>query len=256
MQPAAIDPDRFDALLCDADGNLFASEEPAFDASVEVTNRFLATLGIPARFSATELRVATTGKNFRTTAMDLARENGAADAVTPAILERWVAEENRHVSAHLARVLRPDPAVLDAVSDLAVRYTLAAVSSGASSRLAACFEATGLDRLFPGDKRFSAEDSLPAPTSKPDPAIYRFALARLGLEADEALAIEDAAPGARSAVAAGIATIGNVVFVPPEERPARTAELHEAGVVAVVESWEEVRALLVAAGTREPQPAN
>lgn len=35
---------RFDAgavttVLCDADGNLFPSEEPAFDASVEVTNR-------------------------------------------------------------------------------------------------------------------------------------------------------------------------------------------------------------------------
>jgi hypothetical protein len=32
------------ALLCDADGNLFPSEEPAFVASAEVTNRFLAEL--------------------------------------------------------------------------------------------------------------------------------------------------------------------------------------------------------------------
>ena len=29
-------------LLCDADGNLFPSEEPAFEASAEVTNAFLA----------------------------------------------------------------------------------------------------------------------------------------------------------------------------------------------------------------------
>lgn len=33
-----FDPARITTLLCDADGNLFPSEEPAYEASVEVTN--------------------------------------------------------------------------------------------------------------------------------------------------------------------------------------------------------------------------
>jgi hypothetical protein len=40
------------ALLCDADGNLFPSEEPAFVASAVVTNQFLAELGISERVDA------------------------------------------------------------------------------------------------------------------------------------------------------------------------------------------------------------
>ena len=35
---------RLEVLLCDADGNLFPSEEPAFVASADVTNRLLADL--------------------------------------------------------------------------------------------------------------------------------------------------------------------------------------------------------------------
>ena len=44
--------ERLAALLCDADGNLFPSEEPAFVASAGVTNRYLAALGSERRFSA------------------------------------------------------------------------------------------------------------------------------------------------------------------------------------------------------------
>src|SRR3981081_1583630 len=63
-------------VLCDADGNLFPSEEPAFEASVEVTNRFLARFGVAARYTAEGLRRETTGKNFRTTVVDLAVQRG------------------------------------------------------------------------------------------------------------------------------------------------------------------------------------
>lgn len=63
-------------LLCDADGNLFPSEEPAFVASAEVTNRFLEHFGVVRRYTPTELRRATTGKNFRMTAVDLLVEAG------------------------------------------------------------------------------------------------------------------------------------------------------------------------------------
>jgi beta-phosphoglucomutase-like phosphatase (HAD superfamily) len=251
-------------LLCDADGNLFPSEEPAFVASTTVTNAFLTSLGLPGEWTPEQLRLGSTGKNFRTTAVDLCVAGGAPvhpalagrhpDArttggpmLTPDVLEHWVAEEKRQVSACLATVLEPDPDVLDPLGKLAPHLTLAAVSSSALARLAACFDATALTPLIPPQRRYSAEDSLPAPTSKPDPAVYRFAGQALGCAGAQALAVEDSAPGALSAVAAGFPTVGNVVFVPANERPDRIRELRDSGVAAVVTSWHELADLLLPA---------
>ncbi|WP_448613234.1 HAD family hydrolase [Modestobacter sp. URMC 112] len=232
---------RLQALLCDADGNLFPSEEPAFVASAEVTNRYLAALGSPQRFTAEELRLATTGRNFRTTAADLA----AAAGVPHPDLEPWVAEEKQAVSDHLGRVLTPDAEVTAALTALGRHLDLAVVSSSALTRLAACFTATDLDDLLPAGARFSAEDSLPTPTGKPDPAVYLHACAQLGISPDQGLAVEDSLPGALSAVRAGCPTVGNLRFVAPAERAEREARLREAGVVAVVSSWQELTDLLL-----------
>ena len=46
---AVLDPAAVEILLCDADGNLFPSEDPAFVASARVTNDCLAELGIDRR---------------------------------------------------------------------------------------------------------------------------------------------------------------------------------------------------------------
>lgn len=231
-----------EALLCDADGCLFPSEGPAFDASAVVTNRFLAEIGRARRFTAEELRLATTGKNFRATAAALAAEEGAA--LDPEALERWVEIERREVTAHLGEVLRPDHLVLEALERLAPNHALAVVSSSAIARVDACLRATGLDDLFPATHRFSAESSLPAPASKPDPAVYIHALERLGVQPRRALAVEDSIPGALAAVGAGCPTIGNVAFVPPAERADRVAGLECAGAVDVISSWEELEVLM------------
>ncbi len=238
--PVALDPAAVEVLLCDADDSLFPSEGPAFAASARVTNACLEQLGVDRRFAPEELRRLGTGKTFRTTITGLAREAGAEHALTPDVLERWVLQERRAVTAPLAEVLRPDPAVREPLTRLGARFELAAVSSSALARLDACFTATGLADLIPPDRRFSAEDSLPAPTSKPDPAIYRLAGERLGVAGARGVAIEDSVAGARSAVAAGFATVGNVAFVAPPERAGRTAALRAAGVAQVVLSWREL----------------
>jgi beta-phosphoglucomutase-like phosphatase (HAD superfamily) len=244
---APLDTTAVRVLLCDADGNLFGSEEPAFEASARVTNQLLSDLGIERRFAPGELRRLAAGRNFRAMALDLAAAAGRT--IDAAELERRVAEERRAVVAHLAAVLRPDPRVLEPLRELARDFTLAVVSSSALERLAACFAATQLDALLPPAARFSAEDSLPAPASKPDPAIYAHAGARLGIAGAQGLAIEDAAAGVRSAVAAGFAVVGNLQFVAPGERDARIAQLRDAGAAAVVASWDHLRALL------RPRPA-
>ena len=236
-------PEDLQVLLLDADGNLFPSEAPAFVASADVTNRFLASVGVQASYTPEHLLATTTGKNFRTTAADLAEAHGAT--VEPGVLDDWVAEEKKVVSEYLGQVLQPDPAVLEPLRRLAGRYRFAAVSSSALSRLDECFRAADLSDLLPPEVRFSAEDSLPTPTSKPDPAVYLHAAERMGVPVERALAVEDSLPGAQSAVAAGVATVGNVMFVPAEERDERRRCLTEAGVATVVESWEELAAMLL-----------
>ena len=254
-----FDPAPITTLLCDADDNLFGSERPAFDASTEVTNRFLARYGVTAPLSSEELRKRAVGKNFRTTALDLAVQcevpldqalaegrpaavvASAEDvisgvALTAEELEQWVLDERERVTAHLGATLKPDPEVLEPLRELAAHYALAAVSSSASGRLRACFVATGLDASFPESVTFSAEDSLPVPTSKPDPAVYLHAGQVLGVQAHQGLAIEDSVAGVSSAVAAGYATVGNLMFVPPDERATRRADLVDAGAVAIT-AW-------------------
>jgi beta-phosphoglucomutase-like phosphatase (HAD superfamily) len=230
-------------VLCDADGNLFPSEEPAFVASTVVTNRFLAEHGVGHRYESEELRLAATGMSYRLLLARLAQQHGLP-ALSPAAVEEWVQVEKAAVTAYLSEVLTPDPDVLRPLAALAEHHGVAAVSSSADARIAACFEVTGMAGYFPADRRFSAEDSLPVPTSKPDPAIYLYALQALGLEPGQAVAVEDSVTGATSAVAAGIPTIGNLQFVQPDEQDERRRSLTDLGVVTVVSSWDEVVDLL------------
>jgi beta-phosphoglucomutase-like phosphatase (HAD superfamily) len=263
-----FDPASITTLLCDADDNLFPSEAPAFDASTEVTNRFLARFGMTAPLSAAELRKQATGKNFRNTAIELAvlcevpmeptlahgrpaalvasdRDIAAGRALCADELEDWVRQEREQVTAHLAATLRPDPRVLAPLQALSSRYALAAVSSSAKERLNGCFTATGLDPLIPEDLRFSAEDSLPVPTSKPDPAVYLHAGQEMNVEAHQGLAVEDSVPGVSSAVAAGYLTVGNLMFVPADERLSRRVELIDAGAAAITDSWHALADVLM-----------
>jgi beta-phosphoglucomutase-like phosphatase (HAD superfamily) len=107
-------------------------------------------------------------------------------------------------------------------------------------RLDVCFRAVGLAELFPAGRRFSAEDSLPVPRSKPAPDVYLQALLELEATPDEATAVEDSVAGVTAAAAAGIRTIGNLVFAPDEERRARAAALVEAGAELLVDNWAQL----------------
>lgn len=244
-EPDVLQPVR--VILCDADGNLFPSEEPAFVASAAVTARFLAEHGVARRYDPEELRLATTGMNYRSTISALSAEHGI-DLTDQ--LDGWVQQEKEAVTAHLRTALHPDPEVLEPLTELAEHYGVAAVSSSADVRIAASFEVTGMAQFFPPERRFSAEDSLPRPTSKPDPAIYLHAMAELGITAAEGLAVEDSIAGATSAVAAGLPTIGNLQFVQAPERAARRTALEAVGVATVVTSWAEIVDLLAQARAR------
>jgi beta-phosphoglucomutase-like phosphatase (HAD superfamily) len=252
--------DSATTILCDADDNLFPSEAPAFVASTAVTNDFLARIGVDLVWTPEALRQEAMGRNFRAVVLQAAADAGvpvgsgeaAPEApgagvcteMSAAELEWWVAEEKRRVSEHLNAVLTPDPAVLEPLTRLGERFRLAAVSSSALTRLEASFSAAGLSDLLPADVRYSAEDTPPVPTSKPDPTVYVLACELLGVSPENALAVEDSVAGATAAVRSGVPVVGNLQFVLPAEREARIAAFHEVGVVAVVQHWSELETLL------------
>ncbi len=237
-----LDPHAVTTVLCDADGTLFPSEEPAYEASAVVTQAFAEHFGLAGDFSPENLRRIGNGRNFRALAGQLLRAAGVP--AEPRDLEQWVQRERVEVTAHLGATLTPRPDVLGAAAELGRRFRLGVVSSSALRRLAVCFTAAGLDELFPVSARFSAEDSLPEPVSKPDPAVYLHAAEQLGMRPDECLAIEDSVAGAQSAVAAGMPTVGIVQFVPRSEREQRVRDLYEVGVGLVAQSWDEVISVL------------
>jgi beta-phosphoglucomutase-like phosphatase (HAD superfamily) len=75
--------------------------------------------------------------------------------------------------------------------------------------------------------------------------VFEFALRRLAIPAGQAIAIEDSVTGARSALFAGLVTIGVVQFVPTDERKQRVEDLTEAGVLTVVHSWPQLAEVLM-----------
>lgn len=79
------------------------------------------------------------------------------------------------------------------------------------------------------------------PESKPDPAIYRHALALLGLAPEEAVAIEDSASGVQSATTAGIYTLHithqkSELKRPPGQRLRQVADWSE--IQELFKKWE------------------
>jgi beta-phosphoglucomutase-like phosphatase (HAD superfamily) len=236
-------------ILCDADGTLFPSEEPAYEASASVTAAFAERFGIEGDFSPEHLRHTGTGRNFRSLTRDLLTEAGVEAPADE--LDEWIVRERLEVTAHLAATLRPDADVVAVTEGLLRNFRLAVVSSSASARLLSCLNVTGLSDTFLPEDVFSAEDSMPTPIGKPDPAIYLHAMKTLGVTPGESIAIEDSSTGVKSAVAAGLRTIGIVAFVAPDEQEQRIRELAEAGAELVVQTWAELGGVLL---TSTPTP--
>lgn len=196
------------ALIWDVDGTLAETER---DGHLPAFNQAFEALGRPgwhwsvARYGEL-LRVTGGRERLR---HDLAtRADAPAD---PAELEALVAalhaEKNRRYAAIVAEGALPlRPGVLRLLNEATaggLRLAIATTTSRAN------VEALLGAHLGPAwASRFAAvvcaED---APRKKPDPQAYRLCLERLGLDAEEALAVEDSDNGLAAATAAGLPTL-------------------------------------------------
>jgi HAD superfamily hydrolase (TIGR01509 family) len=153
-------------------------------------------------------------------------------------LAGYVSSEEDAVIAKLKEGLEPCEGVHDALKEMSRKYDLAVVSSSALRRVNASLVKTNMQNYF-GDKVFSAATSLPKPTSKPDPAIYNFAVEKLGKKSDECVAVEDSKSGTLSAVRAGIAVVGYVGSYDEDEQAKMKALLKENGASVIIHHWSE-----------------
>ena len=128
----------------------------------------------------------------------------------------------RHLALVDAEVARPGVrAWLDQARDLGLRVGLASSSSGE-------WVTTYLKRLGILDRFSAIATGDRVPHSKPDPAVYLLALSELGVDAADAIAVEDSPNGIAAAKAAGLV----VVAVPN----AMTADLDLSAADLVLES--------------------
>lgn len=231
---------KITTLLLDCDNTLVLSEALAFEGCADLINEIAASkhVALPQPFTGDTLMVEFVGQNFRGMMLSLQQRHGFT--MTPDELDDYVRREEDVVIAKLKEKLVPCLGVSGVLERLAEskRYTLAVVSSSALRRVKASIEKVGQDKYF-GDRVYSAATSLPKPTSKPDPAIYLYAMDQLGKKAEECVAVEDSKSGTLSGTRAGIKVIGYVGPYSEEERPKMEKILTEAGAVVIMRDWSE-----------------
>ena len=151
------------------------------------------------------------------------------------ILPHLTASEGKRVAdekeAHfrlLATELQCLPGLLDVLAWTdECRLQRALVTNAPRANAEFMLEVLELIEIFP--QVILAED---APAGKPDPAPYLLALSRLGVKPEEALAFEDSPSGIRSAVAAGIYTVGIASTHPSQN-------LFDAGAAMVIPDFTD-----------------
>ena len=198
------------ALIFDCDGVLADTERyghlPAF-------NETFAEVGLPVRWSDADYAEAVTIGGGKERIASLLTPELVARAGLPsepteqaALIADWHRRKTARYTAKVAAGEMPArPGVARLVEEAAAAgWLLAVASTSADAAVRAVLEhAVGTARaaefaVFAGDV---------VPAKKPAPDIYLYALRRLGIEARDAVVVEDSANGLRAALAAGLTTI-------------------------------------------------
>ena len=154
--------------------------------------------------------------------------------------DTYVRMEEDRVIATLLKKAQPCAGATEALERNKEKYGMAVVSSSALRRVQASVEKVKQDYLFPKGHIFSAATSLPKPTTKPDPAIYLYAMEQIGVKPTECVAVEDSKSGTLSAVRAGIPTIAYTgSYHDPKKAEDVGKMLMENGAKIVMAHWDD-----------------
>ena len=189
-----------EAILFDLDGTLADTDSIHFAVWQDILVRY--DLDIDRAFYRQRISGRTNSKIIKDIIPQLTLE------------EAWkLATEKEETYRRLANSLLPTPG-LDKLIDLSERTSLkrAVVTNAPEDNAIFTLKVLRLTDTFP--TVIMAKD---APPGKPDPAPYQLALNRLMVKSNRAIAFEDSMAGVRSAVGAGIYTIGITSTHPAED---------------------------------------
>ena len=190
----------WEALLFDLDGTLADTDSIHFAVWQDILVRY--DLDIDRAFYRQRISGRTNSKIIKDIIPQLTLE------------EAWkLATEKEETYRRLANSLLPTPG-LDRLVDLSEQASIkrAVVTNAPEDNAIFTLKVLRLTDTFP--TVIMAKD---APPGKPDPAPYQLALNRLMVKSNRAIAFEDSAAGIRSAVGAGIYTIGITSSHPAED---------------------------------------
>lgn len=120
----------------------------------------------------------------------------------PESVAEIIVEMKQRVIDHYEQRMPDRPGALDSVRLMATRYRVALASGSPTEIIQRVMSLTGLDQVF---EHIVYGDDLPH--GKPAPDIYIETLARLNLNADQCIGIEDSSNGVRALHNAGIRAI-------------------------------------------------
>ncbi|MEN9870941.1 MAG: hypothetical protein RLZZ171_1929 [Cyanobacteriota bacterium] len=189
-----------EAILFDLDGTLADTDSIHFAVWQDILVRY--DLDIDRSFYRQRISGRTNSKIIKDIIPQLTLEDA------------WkLATEKEETYRRLANSLLPTPG-LDRLIALTDRASIkrAVVTNAPEDNAVYMLKVLRLTDTFP--TVIMAKD---APPGKPDPAPYELALSRLGVKSKRAFVFEDSAAGIRSAVGAGIYTIGITSSHPAEE---------------------------------------
>ncbi|KAF2738948.1 HAD-like protein [Polyplosphaeria fusca] len=235
-------------IFLDCDNTLCQSEHLAFEACADLTNELMEKKGIAKRYSAASLLEDFVGFNFRGMLNGLKKNEGFE--LDDAELEDYVQRELGAVTKKLSEKCTECPNVTKNLNKLKEQgYPMAVVSTSAKSRVVASIEKVGIDHFFPKEHVYSAATSLDPPSSKPDPAIYNYALEQLGQKKETVITVEDSKSGATAAMRAGIPCVAYVGIYGLEEGKEKMEQMakvltEQTKCFAVMYDWDEFPEIL------------
>ncbi|MCE9557371.1 MAG: HAD family hydrolase [Armatimonadetes bacterium] len=219
-------------IIFDCDGVLIDSELLSNQTEIEVFEEF----GVHYELHAYMARFV--GKSSKDATTEWERDFGGP---LPASFRPRLDE---CLAAAFERELRAMPGIHDFLDRLETRVCVA--SSSSPARLALTLGLVGLSEYF-GENIFSATM---VTRGKPEPDIFLYTAAQMGVDPGACVVIEDSALGATGAVAAGMRTIG---FVGGSHCTDKTREdLLRVGVEAVAETHLECANLIHALEAGRP----
>lgn len=236
-------------IFFDCDNTLVKTEDLTVQAAADVLNKCLSDHGVDYyRFTTEEVIHRFFGMTARQMLKPAAR--GLGFELKPSEFAKYGRYEEDLVIDLIRTKSEPCPGVKSVLDELhkSGQYKLAVVSSSPIRRIRAALEAAGIARYFDHDQIFSAKSTMPTPISKPDPAIYEWAMKKNNVYPWECIADEDSRSGARSAISAEIACIGYVgAYMTQDHKDQVANTLKSEGCQEVVYNYSQFQGMFNAA---------